>query len=723
MGGLPDASRVGGVWFPDTCPEEWVLPNGLASRVITPALVVDLEKVRKNVACVKRLLNGDLSRWRPHLKTTKLAVVWVELVNLGVRNFKIATTKEAFVLAVTLDAWADTQWGNDVSDEKTNLSKEKEKGDGAGAHRHQGKKAKTAPSNNPLKETFEDEKIQESPQALLAKRLAKENFGFDVLVAYPLVGAARQRLSVLAKAFPWIRWSVLIETPESLTESSDGGFTDRLTRWEQDNVGYFVDVNPGMHRTGAEAGEDVRGAYHKSFDGDRQLFSENENSDGRAENIWRTCQNCVLDNRDTSHDPGGSADTHDPGSADNTKYKGFRGIHFYEGHISDPVARSGASTEEVEVLRRKRNDSCRSLYENKLAPLLCYLKQKGVPPIELVTSGTPGFTHALRLDVVAEMAKLEMAAACVSVGSKEANDGGWLKTHRVSPGTVVFHDWRGERQNPNLGLVPAAVLMTRVVSLPAKNRATLDCGSKALAAEAGDPACYVIGHPTWRALACSEEHLPLVIGEQTYLSSSSYFSRHAREQNGLHSAENDHSIYHRPSASGVLAGGEASGADAGSIYVDDTRRKRPWDVALAKRRVEFVGTQTGTGTTLADPCSPGTHAGDLIGDKNGDTVPPRTGNIPGDATKDDNDIPTLQDIPTRGDLVFVIPEHICPTVNLAEQAIVLDKGKLVGVVAVEARGHEVIPPDTAPAITTEALRKAVEESTGSFGERSYLEEL
>ena len=79
MGGLPDASRVGGVWFPDTSPEEWVLPNGLASRVITPALVVDLEKVRKNVACVKRLLNGDLSRWRPHLKTTKLAVVWVEL--------------------------------------------------------------------------------------------------------------------------------------------------------------------------------------------------------------------------------------------------------------------------------------------------------------------------------------------------------------------------------------------------------------------------------------------------------------------------------------------------------------------------------------------------------------------------------------------------------------------------------------------------------------------
>lgn len=62
--------------------------------------------------------------------------------------------------------------------------------------------------------------------------------------------------------------------------------------------------------------------------------------------------------------------------------------------------------------------------------------------------------------------------------------------HRVSPGTVVFHDWRGERQNPGLGLVPAAVLMARVVSIPSLSPhvVTLDCGSKSLAAEAGDPA-------------------------------------------------------------------------------------------------------------------------------------------------------------------------------------------------------------------------------------------
>ena len=38
MGALPDASRVGGTWFPDVDPEEWALPDGLASQVITPAL-------------------------------------------------------------------------------------------------------------------------------------------------------------------------------------------------------------------------------------------------------------------------------------------------------------------------------------------------------------------------------------------------------------------------------------------------------------------------------------------------------------------------------------------------------------------------------------------------------------------------------------------------------------------------------------------------------------
>jgi hypothetical protein len=61
-------------------------------------------------------------------------------------------------------------------------------------------------------------------------------------------------------------------------------------------------------------------------------------------------------------------------------------------------------------------------------------------------------------------------------------------------------------------------------------------------------------------------------------------------------------------------------------------------------------------------------------------------------------------------VVFVVPEHVCPTVNLAEHAVVLDGGELVGVMDVEARGHELVPSDLPPAATTRALRKAAEGS-------------
>ncbi|MFT7485275.1 MAG: D-serine deaminase-like pyridoxal phosphate-dependent protein, partial [Candidatus Paceibacteria bacterium] len=81
--------------------------------------------------------------------------------------------------------------------------------------------------------------------------------------------------------------------------------------------------------------------------------------------------------------------------------------------------------------------------------------------------------------------------------------------HRVSPGTVVFHDWRSQTQIPELGLEPAAVLFTRVISHPGDGRFTCDAGSKSLAAEAGHPSAIVIGHPGYVAQVPSEEHLPM----------------------------------------------------------------------------------------------------------------------------------------------------------------------------------------------------------------------
>ena len=39
--------------------------------ILTPALVVDLDAVRQNIAATLRLLGEDPNRWRPHLKTAK----------------------------------------------------------------------------------------------------------------------------------------------------------------------------------------------------------------------------------------------------------------------------------------------------------------------------------------------------------------------------------------------------------------------------------------------------------------------------------------------------------------------------------------------------------------------------------------------------------------------------------------------------------------------------
>ena len=43
--------------------------------------------------------------------------------------------------------------------------------------------------------------------------------------------------------------------------------------------------------------------------------------------------------------------------------------------------------------------------------------------------------------------------------------------------------------------------------------------------------------------------------------------------------------------------------------------------------------------------------------------------------------------PARGELLRLIPHHVCPTVNLAEEALLVDDGEL-SVAAVSARSHD-----------------------------------
>jgi D-serine deaminase-like pyridoxal phosphate-dependent protein len=231
----------------------------------------------------------------------------------------------------------------------------------------------------------------------------------DLLFAYPLVGPALDRLGTLAREFGGVSVSVLCENPEGI---------DRIDA----KLGIFVDLDPGMHRTGIPL--------------------------DRLEVIRAVIEGA--------------------GSR-------FRGVHFYDGHIR------GAT---VEARREMAHRGYRALFET-LDELRSDAKVN-----EVVTSGTPAFRYALEFE---PFHRLEPAV------------------HRVSPGTVVFHDLRSEQELEDLDLVPAAVVFSRVVSRPRPDRITADAGSKSIAAEAGDPCVFALGYPGLHALTPSEEHLPFAV--------------------------------------------------------------------------------------------------------------------------------------------------------------------------------------------------------------------
>jgi len=379
----------------------YALPEDLAARVLSPALVVHLDRVRENLGRVLAAMGDDADRWRPHIKTIKIPLVMAALVRCGVRYFKCATTREAGCLLRVLDA----------------------------------------------------EHVADG----------------DLLVAYPHTGPNLARLGALAERHRRTRVSVLCEQPDSVGEIPE-------------SLEIFVDVNPGMNRTGL--------------------------APDRYEEIVQIAR---------------------------LAGRRFRGVHCYDGHLL------GVETAE----RRRRAFEC----YDRLMVLVERLMRDGVGIEEIITSGTPTFRHAMDYP---HFGVLRSAR------------------HRVSPGTVVFHDLRSEQMIAELDLVPAALVYARVVSRPAEGVVTCDAGSKSIAAESGNPCAYVLGHPELVPMTPSEEHLPL-------------------------------RVIHGP--------------------------------------------------------------------------PPR-----------------------RGTGLYLIPRHVCPTINLAEEVIVLERGKTKDVVTVSARAHELLAgaPDDDP---------------------------
>ena len=103
----------------------------------------------------------------------------------------------------------------------------------------------------------------------------------------------------------------------------------------------------------------------------------------------------------------------------------------------------------------------------------------------MITAGTPAFPAAL-----------EHPGLATLPGT----------IHRVSPGTVVYHDLRSTAQNPDLPAEFAATVLTRVASLPGEDRFTCDAGSKAIEAAAPDMIATALEIPGARCLGQSEEH-------------------------------------------------------------------------------------------------------------------------------------------------------------------------------------------------------------------------
>jgi D-serine deaminase-like pyridoxal phosphate-dependent protein len=144
------------------------------------------------------------------------------------------------------------------------------------------------------------------------------------------------------------------------------------------------------------------------------------------------------------------------------------GFQVYDGHNNQE-----SLTERQQAVR------------NLIEPVLRMwdtLKKKGLPVPRLVVGGTPTFPIYAAMD---------------------------LPGLECSPGTLVLHDHGYSTRFPDLaGFVPAALVLTRVVSRPTANRVTFDVGTKAIASD--PPAgkrCAILGLSRYEAVAHNEEHL------------------------------------------------------------------------------------------------------------------------------------------------------------------------------------------------------------------------
>jgi D-serine deaminase-like pyridoxal phosphate-dependent protein len=149
--------------------------------------------------------------------------------------------------------------------------------------------------------------------------VACRNRASDVLFAYPAMGANARRVQDIAQQFPNVRISVLAESEE------------QAEQWRATRVGIFIDINPGMNRTGIEQSDT------------NKIFS-----------LARAIGSAALE---------------------------FRGLHYYDGQL-------GNLADSERTLAAHRG-------YGRLLEIVGELERSGIHVPEVITSGTPTFPCAL----------------------------------------------------------------------------------------------------------------------------------------------------------------------------------------------------------------------------------------------------------------------------------------------------------------------------------------
>ena len=143
----------------------------------------------------------------------------------------------------------------------------------------------------------------------------------------------------------------------------------------------------------------------------------------------------------------------------------FEGLHAYDGHLRN---------RDTQV-REKECDEAFSLVEKLKADL----SNLGINAPNVIVGGSPTFPiHAQRQNV------------------------------ECSPGTFIYWDKGYLDQCPEQNFVPAAVLVTRIISLPSATKICTDLGHKSVAAENEIARrVFFLNAPDLKPVSQSEEHL------------------------------------------------------------------------------------------------------------------------------------------------------------------------------------------------------------------------